>query len=343
MDGFAPATAGALKSYVYALVDPRSGRAFYVGRGRGDRCFDHVAAARVGGTSPVGPSRPNVASADAADAAGTVTGATGVPVRPAVSPLPAAGVPVPGAVPTAGADGAGAGTDPGNGTGDGASARAVDTRPTEAGTGADRTGKDAATVGDDGRFPQLDRIRAIEAGGREVRIDILRYGLDSKEARLAEAVARDALGLAGVTDGRKVLDSQRVAAGALDTLLAEPVRIKRSHPLVLLRLTVGGDDDGLSPAMATGPGGAGWRLGRRWADPAAPRAPRHALGVVDGVARAAWRITAWRPLGRDRYTLVGDDDADLARYLGKSVAAYQGAPSPVTYVWCGPHWVNSAG
>jgi hypothetical protein len=35
-----------LASYVYLLVDPRTGRAFYVGRGRNDRCFRHLAAAR---------------------------------------------------------------------------------------------------------------------------------------------------------------------------------------------------------------------------------------------------------------------------------------------------------
>ncbi len=313
MDGFAPATAGALKSYVYALVDPRSGRAFYVGRGRGDRCFDHVAAAHAGGTSPA---KSAVVPADGAETAATAA-ATEAPWHAVGSPLAASGGPVPTAVPTAGADGAMA--DP------------------------DRSKKDGVAAGDDARFPELDRIRAIEAGGREVRIDILRYGLNTREARLAEAVARDALGLNGVTDGRKVLASQRVAAGVLDTLLAERVRIKRSHPMVLLRLTGQSDDDGLSAAMATGPAGSGWRLGRRWTDPVAARSPHFALGVVDGVARVGWRITAWRPFGGDRYALAGESDAELARYLGRSVAAYQGAPSPVTYVWCGPHWVNSAG
>ncbi len=45
--GFAPGVAGQLASYVYLLVDPRTGRAFYVGRGRNDRCFRHLAAARA--------------------------------------------------------------------------------------------------------------------------------------------------------------------------------------------------------------------------------------------------------------------------------------------------------
>jgi hypothetical protein len=47
----------------------------------------------------------------------------------------------------------------------------------------------------------------------------------------------------------------------------------------------------------------------------------------------------------DRYSFTGTRDAELERrYVGKSVAAHlgAGAPSPVTYVWCGPHWVNTA-
>lgn len=43
---FSPAVQAKLKSYVYLLVDPRTGRPFHAGLGRGDRCFDHVRAAR---------------------------------------------------------------------------------------------------------------------------------------------------------------------------------------------------------------------------------------------------------------------------------------------------------
>ena len=46
--GSRPAVSAKLRSYVYLLVDPRTGRPFYVGRGRNDRCFRHVEAARPG-------------------------------------------------------------------------------------------------------------------------------------------------------------------------------------------------------------------------------------------------------------------------------------------------------
>jgi hypothetical protein len=36
-----------LGSYVYLLVDPRDGRIFYVGKGEGGRCFEHLAEART--------------------------------------------------------------------------------------------------------------------------------------------------------------------------------------------------------------------------------------------------------------------------------------------------------
>lgn len=31
-----------IKSYVYRLIDPRNGETFYVGKGKGNRVFDHI-------------------------------------------------------------------------------------------------------------------------------------------------------------------------------------------------------------------------------------------------------------------------------------------------------------
>jgi hypothetical protein len=41
-DRFPPGVAAQLKWYVYRLIDPRNGETFYVGKGHGDRVFQHV-------------------------------------------------------------------------------------------------------------------------------------------------------------------------------------------------------------------------------------------------------------------------------------------------------------
>lgn len=45
LQDFSPRTEEALKYYVYLLVDPRSNKIFYVGKGKGDRVFNHVRCA----------------------------------------------------------------------------------------------------------------------------------------------------------------------------------------------------------------------------------------------------------------------------------------------------------
>jgi hypothetical protein len=42
MDEFPPEVQTALNYYVYRLIDPRNGNTFYVGKGKGNRVFDHV-------------------------------------------------------------------------------------------------------------------------------------------------------------------------------------------------------------------------------------------------------------------------------------------------------------
>lgn len=266
VSGFDPGTAARLGTYVYLLIDPQTGRPFYAGRGRKDRCFRHVAAARATAAPDQGAEGPNVAGA----------------------------VPADGGVLSDGGD-------PGQ-----------------------------------GRFPQLDRIRAIEAAGRHVRIDVLRWGMSPSEALLVEAAVRDALGLHGPEhlDARTSLAPARLDASALDARLARPVRIKRQHPVVLLRLPTG------AGGSLAGP----WRVGRRWTDSASTRAPRFALGVDDGRVVAAGRIERWDDAGGGRFLLATEPDPVIAdRYVGRSVAAYLAPGASVAYVWCGPHWVNAPG
>jgi hypothetical protein len=104
----------------------------------------------------------------------------------------------------------------------------------------------------------------------------------------------------------------------------------------------------------------GWRIGRRWVEVDGLRAPHWAVVVVGELVDSVYRLDRWEASGPagggpapdgtgdgapDRYSFVGTRDAELERrYVGKSVAPYlgKGAQSSVAYVWCGPHWVNTA-
>jgi hypothetical protein len=196
---------------------------------------------------------------------------------------------------------------------------------------------------DDGSsgFPLLDRIREAEADGRTVRVEILRHGLSAGEADLIEASVADALGLAHPTR----LGPQRQAAVEVGATLAKRAKFKPRHQVVLLRRGPHGVPTGYDSVRH------GWRIGRRWIDTGSPRAPQWAVVVSGHLVDAVFRIDAWEPspnpsgVGGDRFSFVGTPDPELdERYAGRSVASYlgTGTPSAVTYVWCGPHWVNTA-
>ena len=136
-------------------------------------------------------------------------------------------------------------------------------------------------------YPVLDRIREAESDGREVRIDILRHGLGTREAQLVEAAVADALGL----EVKSKLSSQRRAAGEMDVALAKRAKFKRSHQMVLLRVGGPGADASYDIARHS------WRIGRRWIDPGAPRSPRWAVLVVGELVAAVFRIDHWEPTG----------------------------------------------
>ncbi len=128
------------------------------------------------------------------------------------------------------------------------------------------------------------------------------------------------------------------------SLLAKRAKFKRAHQVVLLRVGGIGADPTYEVVRH------GWRIGRNWIDLDSARSPQWAVIVAGTLVAAVHRIDQWQPTPAapgdrsGRYSFVGPPDPELERrYLGKSVAAYLGAgpPSPITYVWCGPHWVNT--
>ncbi|HEY4929907.1 MAG TPA: hypothetical protein VIH95_12240 [Acidimicrobiales bacterium] len=193
------------------------------------------------------------------------------------------------------------------------------------------------------KYPLLDRIRVAEADGRPVRIEILRHGLTPAEADLVESSVADALGLGHATR----LDAQRRPADEVAAALAKRAKFKRGHQVVLLRVGPHGVPTEYASVRH------GWRIGRRWIDTDSRRSPLWAVVVAGDLVDAVYRIDAWEPspsptgtgAGTERFSFVGTPATELdARYAGRSVRAYLGGSTPnaVTYVWCGPHWVDTA-
>jgi hypothetical protein len=205
---------------------------------------------------------------------------------------------------------------------------------------------EAARSGDrSSKYPLLDRIREVEADGRSVRVEILRHGLTPAEADLVEASVADALGLLHATR----LDSQRRPAVEVGAALAKKARFKRDHQVVLLRV----DPSGVTTAYPSVR--HGWAIGRSWTDTDSRRSPLWAVVVAGDVIDAVYRIDSWEPSPAppgarpgavpERFSFVGTPAPELdARYAGRSVRAYldTGNPGDVTYVGCGPAWVDTA-
>jgi hypothetical protein len=203
----------------------------------------------------------------------------------------------------------------------------------------------ASTDDPSSKYPLLDRIREVEAGGRPVRVEILRHGLTPAEADLVESSAADALGLLHPTR----LDPQRRAASEVGSALAKRAKFKRDHQVVLLRV----DPYGVSTEYPTVR--HGWPIGRSWIDTDSRRSPLWAVVVTGDLVDAVYRIDSWEPsppsdgagagVGPERFSFVGTPDPDLdVRYAGRSVRDYLGGgpPEAVTYVGCGPAWVEAA-
>jgi hypothetical protein len=216
-------------------------------------------------------------------------------------------------------------------------------------TGRDRRAK---------KFPALDHIRRIETAqaqtqtqAPQVRVEILRYGMSADEARLVAGATADVLGLASPADGTG--GNRRLAAAELGIRLAKRAKFRRDHPVVLLQVAPDVVDTAYETVRH------GWRIGRRWTDPDAPRSPRWAVIVAGELVVGVYRIDRWEPTpvrgrpgqpdrgdrpgppdrpdrraGADpgatvrstyRHSFIGERDEQLEdRYLGRSVAGYLG-------------------
>ncbi len=195
-----------------------------------------------------------------------------------------------------------------------------------------------------GDYLKLERIRAIEAAGGDLRIEVLRHGLDEATAFHVEAAAIDLLGLDDLANAVAGHDASRWSVAHINAIYgAKPVVIDPAHRVILIRAprqyypTVS-DEDLYQVARKW------WRVDRRWTDPANRRSPQFAFLVAAGVVRAVYRITGWEepddatiaedPVRKGRRAFTGIRDLGMEdQYLFGDVTAYlvTGGQNPIGY------------
>lgn len=180
----------------------------------------------------------------------------------------------------------------------------------------------AAVKSGDNRSLKLQRIKQIHAAGREVMVEIVRYGItDEKTAFLVEAVTIDALTFAGKADLSHQIAGHGDRWSSLEELrhLAAPrVEIPPEHrPSIIIRPRKKYSAGGRGYTMTTDElweiTRGGWTMRRR--DFVL------AFCVHDAIIRGVWRVTGWDEdeshWGKGRRALLGEPAEDLwPRYLG---------------------------
>ena len=206
----------------------------------------------------------------------------------------------------------------------------------------------ADSVGD---YPKLARIRAIEAAGNGVRINLLRHGLSEPEAYLVESAAIDLLDLLDLPGLNQVGGHDATELGHMSVADinarygSAPVVIDPEHRVALIRITrqfvPNMPDDALYEGTRKW-----WKIGPRRRRLGTPAAPEWAMTVFGGVIRAVYRIEGWeQPTQEDiaadakrvsRWAFRGMRDPNMeAIYLYGDVSAYLGVTqNPVRYVNC---------
>jgi hypothetical protein len=189
-------------------------------------------------------------------------------------------------------------------------------------------------------YPKLATIRDVENDGQEVRIEILRHGLNEDAAFEIESVAIDLLGFAELSNKVKGVDSEsrgRMTTDNLNALYgATPAVIQPDDHFMLIRVTNrffrGISDDELYDATRRW-----WRVGER------RNAVSHVLAVHGGVVRAVYRVDSWEkpsarlikedPNRQWRWGFIGQRDPQMEdRLLFTDVSAHlaQGNQNPIT-------------
>jgi hypothetical protein len=212
--------------------------------------------------------------------------------------------------------------------------------------GKGKGGRALAHLGDAEKREVARTIRAVEAAGSEVRIEILAHALPSAEVALhVESAVIDALGLANLANLVRGWQGAKFGRAPVGEVVARYTRRRAriTEPAILIRINrlyhYGMSDVELYDATRSA-----WVVGER-----RERAD-FAFAVFEGVVREVYRITHWLPGGSTFNTLVRGrrrpndgrwefvgvlaPDAIRRRYVNSYVGDLfdQGAQNPISYV-----------
>jgi uncharacterized protein len=203
-------------------------------------------------------------------------------------------------------------------------------------------------LSDDAESQKVKKIEEIRKRGERPRIEILIYGLESKDQALQiESAAIDALGKKTLTNQVRGWKSRDSGRQSLEDLIvrygSKPVRI--TEPVILIRVNQLYQDNMGKDALYEITRGV-WRIGKR-RDKA-----KHALAVYKGIVREVYRIDQWHPAGTTTYNTRAKEEVQVCgrweftggvaeskirdKYVGRSVENYLAANSqnPIKYVNC---------
>ncbi|MFG0247693.1 MAG: hypothetical protein ACF8OB_02310 [Phycisphaeraceae bacterium JB051] len=177
------------------------------------------------------------------------------------------------------------------------------------------------------------------------RIEILKYGLTSKEAHLVEATAIDLIDIKNLSNKSRGHGSRTCARASVEdiylTLNADPIDVK--HDLMLININKA-FRYGMSHIELYDATRCAWAVGVR------RETVEYALCVYQGVVREVYKVSAWVPAGHsmrsfdaegrppipdERWEFVGvvAEESICKLYRNKSVKDYyaQGAQNPIRY------------
>ncbi len=188
---------------------------------------------------------------------------------------------------------------------------------------------------------KLDKIREIIRSGRKVRYQIIRHGLNEKEAFEIESALIDYLGIEGLTNevsGHHMKDRGMMTA---DEIIAQyaaaPARIDEPSLLIIVnrRFKRNMTDKQLYNITR-----GNWVLGKN------KYIAKYAFAVYHGIIRQIYEIKSWSKVTiksrngkrKFRYRFQGQISSDMSHYKNKKITRYlkKGNQSPVLYINCKP-------